>query len=79
MLRELWTTGRVTFNGRYFDYEDVGFYSGTEMGPLHARPAAAADLGRLQPAAEGRRAARDVMQRRIEAACRRILRTATAG
>ncbi len=58
VLRELWTTGAVTFKGRFFDYEDVGFYSGTEMGPLHARAAAAADLGRLQPAPEGRRAGR---------------------
>ena len=34
VLRELWTTGTVTFHGRYFDYDDIGFYSGTEMGPL---------------------------------------------
>src|SRR5438552_8122366 len=34
VLRALWSEGRVTFKGRYFDYDDVSFYSGTEMGPL---------------------------------------------
>ena len=34
VVRELWTTGRVTFQGNYFNYEDLSFYSGTEMGPL---------------------------------------------
>src|SRR6516164_3190663 len=31
VLRTLWTEGRVTFHGRYLDYDDVAFYSGTEM------------------------------------------------
>lgn len=34
VLRQLWTEGRVTFNGDHFQYEDVSFYSGTEQGPL---------------------------------------------
>ncbi len=34
VVRALWTDGRVTFHGEYFDYEDVGFHSGTEMAPL---------------------------------------------
>ncbi|MFQ5794424.1 MAG: LLM class flavin-dependent oxidoreductase [Candidatus Bipolaricaulia bacterium] len=34
VLRELWTRGKVNFQGEYFQYEDVQFYSGTEMGPL---------------------------------------------
>src|SRR5207237_1281476 len=38
VLRELWTTGSVTFHGRYFDYEGVSFYSGTELGPLRPVP-----------------------------------------
>src|SRR6059036_2484761 len=32
VLRALWTEGRVTFHGEHFDYDDVSFYSGTEMG-----------------------------------------------
>lgn len=34
VLRELWTEGKVTFDGEFFHYDDVSFYSGTEMGPL---------------------------------------------
>ncbi|MFQ5409149.1 MAG: LLM class flavin-dependent oxidoreductase [Anaerolineales bacterium] len=34
ILRELWTEGKTNFKGEHFSYEDVGFYSGTEMGPL---------------------------------------------
>src|SRR4029077_2424242 len=34
VLRQLWTTGRVDFHGKYLDYSDVGFFSGTEMAPL---------------------------------------------
>ncbi|MCB9450211.1 MAG: LLM class flavin-dependent oxidoreductase [Anaerolineaceae bacterium] len=34
VLRELWTKGETSFQGEHFNYEKVGFYSGTEMGPL---------------------------------------------
>jgi alkanesulfonate monooxygenase SsuD/methylene tetrahydromethanopterin reductase-like flavin-dependent oxidoreductase (luciferase family) len=34
VLRELWTTGSVTFHGRHFRYDDVAFESGTEIEPL---------------------------------------------
>ena len=34
VLRSLWTTGKVTHHGQYYDFDDVSFYSGTEMGPL---------------------------------------------
>ncbi len=34
VVRELWSSGKVTFKGDYFDYDDVSFYSGTEMAPL---------------------------------------------
>jgi alkanesulfonate monooxygenase SsuD/methylene tetrahydromethanopterin reductase-like flavin-dependent oxidoreductase (luciferase family) len=34
VLRELWTKGSVTFHGRHLDYDDVAFFSGTEVGPL---------------------------------------------
>ena len=34
VLRELWTTGRTAFSGEHYAFDDVAFYSGTEMGPL---------------------------------------------
>jgi alkanesulfonate monooxygenase SsuD/methylene tetrahydromethanopterin reductase-like flavin-dependent oxidoreductase (luciferase family) len=34
VLRELWTKDTVTFHGEFFDYDEVSFYSGTEMAPL---------------------------------------------
>src|SRR5690242_2098174 len=34
VLRSLWTTGKITHHGQYYDFDDVSFYSGTEMGPL---------------------------------------------
>lgn len=34
VLRELWTTGGVNFQGNWFKYDNVQFYSGTEMEPL---------------------------------------------
>ena len=57
VIRELWTKGSVTFNGRFFDYDDVGFFSGHGDGAADAAADAAADLGRLEPAPEGRCAA----------------------
>lgn len=34
VIRTLWTEGSVNFEGEHFCYEDVSFYSGTEMAPL---------------------------------------------
>jgi alkanesulfonate monooxygenase SsuD/methylene tetrahydromethanopterin reductase-like flavin-dependent oxidoreductase (luciferase family) len=34
VLRTLWTKGRISFKGEFFDYNDVSFSSGVEMGPL---------------------------------------------
>jgi len=34
VLRTLWTEGSVDFHGKYFDYDEVSFHSGTEMAPL---------------------------------------------
>jgi alkanesulfonate monooxygenase SsuD/methylene tetrahydromethanopterin reductase-like flavin-dependent oxidoreductase (luciferase family) len=39
VLRSLWTTGKITHHGRYYDFDDVAFYSG----PRGRK--AAADLG----------------------------------
>jgi len=73
VLRRLWTEGRVDFHGTYYDYDDVSFYSGTEMGPLmpvqEPPPVWVVSNPRLTGDAPP-----DVMQRRLEAACRRIVR-----
>jgi len=34
VIRSLWTEGRVDFHGKYFDYDEISFHSGTEMAPL---------------------------------------------
>jgi alkanesulfonate monooxygenase SsuD/methylene tetrahydromethanopterin reductase-like flavin-dependent oxidoreductase (luciferase family) len=34
VVRTLWTEGRVAFRGRFFQYDDISFSSGVEMGPL---------------------------------------------
>jgi alkanesulfonate monooxygenase SsuD/methylene tetrahydromethanopterin reductase-like flavin-dependent oxidoreductase (luciferase family) len=34
VVRELWAKGRVTFSGDHYQYDNVSFYSGTEMAPL---------------------------------------------
>ena len=34
VLRALWTEGRVDVRGRFFQYDDISFSSGVEMGPL---------------------------------------------
>jgi alkanesulfonate monooxygenase SsuD/methylene tetrahydromethanopterin reductase-like flavin-dependent oxidoreductase (luciferase family) len=34
VLRTLWTDGRVSFHGQFFQYDDISFSSGVEMGPL---------------------------------------------
>jgi alkanesulfonate monooxygenase SsuD/methylene tetrahydromethanopterin reductase-like flavin-dependent oxidoreductase (luciferase family) len=34
VLRDLWIDGKTNFQGNHFKYDNVEFYSGTEMGPL---------------------------------------------
>lgn len=34
VIRTLWTEGKIDFDGEFFHYDDVSFYSGTEMSPL---------------------------------------------
>jgi alkanesulfonate monooxygenase SsuD/methylene tetrahydromethanopterin reductase-like flavin-dependent oxidoreductase (luciferase family) len=40
VVGELFRTGSTSFKGKYFDYDDVAFHSGTEMAPLrpHQQP-----------------------------------------
>jgi alkanesulfonate monooxygenase SsuD/methylene tetrahydromethanopterin reductase-like flavin-dependent oxidoreductase (luciferase family) len=73
VLRQLWTEGRVDFHGTYFNYDDVSFYSGTEMGPLMPLQQPPPMWVVSNPRLTGDAPA-DVMERRLEAACRRIVR-----
>jgi alkanesulfonate monooxygenase SsuD/methylene tetrahydromethanopterin reductase-like flavin-dependent oxidoreductase (luciferase family) len=34
VLRQLWTEGKTNFTGETYQFDDIAFYSGTEMGPL---------------------------------------------
>ena len=72
-IRQLWTDGKVTLDGEFFQYDDVSFYSGTEMGPLmpvqSPPPIWVVSNPRLRGDAEP-----DVMERRIRAACNRIVK-----
>jgi alkanesulfonate monooxygenase SsuD/methylene tetrahydromethanopterin reductase-like flavin-dependent oxidoreductase (luciferase family) len=73
VLRSLWTTGAVTFHGEYFNFDDVTFYSGTEMAPLMPvqQPVPTWVVsnirltGDLQP---------EVASRRMASACARVIR-----
>jgi alkanesulfonate monooxygenase SsuD/methylene tetrahydromethanopterin reductase-like flavin-dependent oxidoreductase (luciferase family) len=73
VLRQLWTEGKTTFHGTFLDYDEVSFYSGTEMGPLmpvqQPPPIWVVSNPRLKGDAPP-----DVIARRLEAACRRIVR-----
>jgi alkanesulfonate monooxygenase SsuD/methylene tetrahydromethanopterin reductase-like flavin-dependent oxidoreductase (luciferase family) len=73
VLRQLWTEGKVDFHGTYFDYDDVSFYSGTEMAPLMPLQQPPPMWVVSNPRLTGD-APPEVMQRRLEAACRRIVR-----
>jgi alkanesulfonate monooxygenase SsuD/methylene tetrahydromethanopterin reductase-like flavin-dependent oxidoreductase (luciferase family) len=72
VLRALWTDGSVTFHGQHFDYEDVSFFSGTEMGPLMPVQSPPPIWVVSNPRLKGD-APPEVMQRRLDAACRRIV------
>jgi len=73
VIRRLWTEGEVTLHGRYFDYDGISFYSGTEMGPLmplrQPPPIWVVSNPRLKGDAPP-----EVLERRFDAACRRIVR-----
>jgi alkanesulfonate monooxygenase SsuD/methylene tetrahydromethanopterin reductase-like flavin-dependent oxidoreductase (luciferase family) len=71
-VRQLWTGGSVTHHGAVYDYEDIAFYSGTEMGPLmpiqRPPPFWIVSNPRLVTDAHD-----EAMVRTMKRACRRIL------
>jgi alkanesulfonate monooxygenase SsuD/methylene tetrahydromethanopterin reductase-like flavin-dependent oxidoreductase (luciferase family) len=72
VLRELWTKGSVTYHGKYFDYDDVSFFSGTEMSPLGPRQSPPPIWVVSNPRLVGD-APSDEMRRRMERACRQVI------
>lgn len=72
-IRQLWTTGKVNLQGAHFTYDDVAFYSGTELGPLMPVQSPPPIWVVSNPRLVGK-ASPEVMEKRIIAACRRIVR-----
>ena len=72
VIRQLWTEGRTDFHGRFLDYDGVSFSSGTEMGPLMPIQTPPPIWVVSNPRLKGD-APPDVIARRLEAACRRIV------
>lgn len=72
-IRQLWTTGKVNLQGEHFTYDDVAFYSGTELGPLMPVQTPPPIWVVSNPRLVGK-ASPQTMERRIIAACRRIVR-----
>ena len=72
ILRQLWIDGTVTHKGATYDYDDISFYSGTEMGPLmpiqRPPPFWIVSNPRLVTDAHD-----EAMVRTMKRACRRIL------
>jgi len=73
VIRELWTEGRTDFHGRFLNYDGVSFFSGTEMAPLMPLQSPPPIWVVSNPRLKGD-AAPEVIERRLEAACRRIVR-----
>jgi alkanesulfonate monooxygenase SsuD/methylene tetrahydromethanopterin reductase-like flavin-dependent oxidoreductase (luciferase family) len=72
VLRQLWTEGKTTFHGEFFDYDGVAFHSGTEMGPLMPVQKPPPIWVVSNPRLKGD-APPQVIRRRLEEACRRIV------
>jgi alkanesulfonate monooxygenase SsuD/methylene tetrahydromethanopterin reductase-like flavin-dependent oxidoreductase (luciferase family) len=73
VLRQLWTEGTTDFHGKFLQYDDVSFYSGTEMAPLMPVQSPPPIWVVSNPRLKGD-APPEVMARRLEAACRRIVK-----
>src|SRR5271166_44384 len=73
VLRSLWTTGKVTHHGEYYDFDDVSFYSGTEMGPLMPvqQPPPTWVISNIRLTGE---LAPEVATKRMHDACARVIR-----
>ena len=73
VIRQLWTEGKTDFHGKFRSYDNVEFYSGTEMGPLTPVQSPPPIWVVSNPRLTGD-APPGVMKGRFERACRRIVR-----
>jgi alkanesulfonate monooxygenase SsuD/methylene tetrahydromethanopterin reductase-like flavin-dependent oxidoreductase (luciferase family) len=73
VLRSLWTEGSVSHRGRHYAFDDVSFYSGTEMAPLAPlqKPPPMWVVSNIRLTGDLRP---DVAKRRMETACARVIR-----
>ncbi len=73
VLRTLWIDGKITHHGEHYQYDDVAFFSGTEMGPLMPiqRPPPFWVVSNPRLVTD---AADEKMVRTMKNACRRILK-----
>jgi alkanesulfonate monooxygenase SsuD/methylene tetrahydromethanopterin reductase-like flavin-dependent oxidoreductase (luciferase family) len=73
VLRSLWTEGSVNYKGKYYTYEDVAFYSGTEMAPLTPiqKPPPTWVVSNIRLTGDLQE---DVARRRLERSCERVIR-----
>jgi alkanesulfonate monooxygenase SsuD/methylene tetrahydromethanopterin reductase-like flavin-dependent oxidoreductase (luciferase family) len=73
VLRSLWTEGSVTYSGSHYTFDDVSFFSGTEMAPLAPlqKPPPIWVVSNIRLTGD---LAPDVAKRRMEAACARVIR-----
>ncbi len=70
--RQLLTTGKANFSGKHHHLENIGFYSGSELGPMLPIQQPPPILIASNPRIKGASSA-EVMARRMEKACRRIV------
>jgi alkanesulfonate monooxygenase SsuD/methylene tetrahydromethanopterin reductase-like flavin-dependent oxidoreductase (luciferase family) len=73
VLRSLWTDGSVTHRGKYYEFDDVSFYSGTEMTPLAPvqKPPPMWVVSNIRLTGDLKP---EVAKRRLETACARVIR-----
>jgi alkanesulfonate monooxygenase SsuD/methylene tetrahydromethanopterin reductase-like flavin-dependent oxidoreductase (luciferase family) len=73
VLRSLWTEGAVTHHGTHFTFDDVSFFSGTEMAPLAPlqQPLPIWVVSNIRLTGD---LAPDVAKRRLESSCARVIR-----
>jgi alkanesulfonate monooxygenase SsuD/methylene tetrahydromethanopterin reductase-like flavin-dependent oxidoreductase (luciferase family) len=73
VLRSLWTDGTVTHHGRHYTFDDVSFFSGTEMAPLAPlqKPPPMWVVSNIRLTGD---LPPDVAKRRLETACARVIR-----
>jgi alkanesulfonate monooxygenase SsuD/methylene tetrahydromethanopterin reductase-like flavin-dependent oxidoreductase (luciferase family) len=76
VIRELWTTGAVTYHGRHYQYEEISFFSGTELKPLMPLQDRVPVWIVSNPRLVAGKSTEEAMSRVVDRASRRIARLA---